>query len=435
MALKMYLLVLLSCLYIVGNVHAVGKVSCFYDSKAYNRKGLAKVTADELKPASLLCNYIIYSFIGLDNDKYKIKSLDEDLDTEKGKNNFRAVTNLKLVNPSLKVLVSVGGFWDDDEPEKYLKMLEKQEHRAKFIESAVKLARDYNFDGIDLAWQFPIVKEKKDRGTLGSIWHSIKKAVSSSTKDDKEKEHKEQFTALVRELGAALRGHKMILTLSILPHVNSKAYYDANNFKDWVEHIHLMTYDYRTPKRTPNEADFGAPTQFLVGRNESYNIEATVKWWLEQKMPATKLLIAIPTFARTWKLTTDTKSGVPPVAKADEEGEEGPYLKEKGKMAYYELCPILSTEQNPPSTLLKKVSDNTYRTGSYAYRLAGKDNKPKGIWVSFEEPDVAAKKAYYAKLKGLGGVAIVDLSTDDFSGSCDKNQVKFPITTQAKINL
>lgn len=85
--------------------------------------GLAKVTADELKPASLLCNYIIYSFIGLDSDKYKIKSLDEELDTEKGKNNFRAVTNLKLVNPSLKVLVSVGGFWDDDEPEKYLKMV------------------------------------------------------------------------------------------------------------------------------------------------------------------------------------------------------------------------------------------------------------------------------------------------------------------------
>nr|ABM55664.1 putative imaginal disc growth factor [Maconellicoccus hirsutus] len=434
MALKMHLLFLISSLYVISYVNAVGKISCFYDSKAYNRKGIAQVTAEELKPAALLCNYIIYSFVGMDSDKYKIKSLDESLDTEKGKNNFRAVTNLKLLNPQLKVLVSVGGFWDDDEPEKYLKSLEKQEHRAKFIESAVKLAKDYNFDGIDLAWQFPIVKEKKDRGTLGSIWHSIKKAVTSSTKDDKEKEHKEQFTALVRELGAALRGNKQILTLSVLPHVNSKAYFDGNNFKDWIEHIHLMTYDYRTPKRTPEEADFAAPTQFLVGRNESYNIEATVKWWLEQKMPANKLLITIPTFGRTWKLTTDSgKTGVPPVKKADEEGEEGAYLKEKGRMAYYEICPILSTDANPPSTLLKKVTDSTYRTGSYAFRPA--DSKKKGIWVSYEDPDVAAKKAYYAKLKGLGGVAIMDLSLDDFKGSCDKTGVKFPITTQAKINL
>lgn len=61
----------------------------------------------------------------------------------------------------------------------------------------------------------------------GSIWHSIKKAVTSSTKDEKEKEHKEQFTTLVRELGAALRGHHMVLTLSILPHVNAKGYYEG----------------------------------------------------------------------------------------------------------------------------------------------------------------------------------------------------------------
>lgn len=86
---------------------------------------MARVTAEELKPAAVLCNYIIYSFVGLENEKYKIKSLDEDLDTEKGKNNFRAVTNLKIINPQLKVLVSVGGFWDEDEPEKYLKSVRK----------------------------------------------------------------------------------------------------------------------------------------------------------------------------------------------------------------------------------------------------------------------------------------------------------------------
>lgn len=49
-----------------------------------------------------------------------------------------------------------------------------------------------------------------------------------------------------------------------------------------------MTYDFKTPKRLPNEADFAAPTQFITGRNESYNIEAQVKWWLEQKIPGMK---------------------------------------------------------------------------------------------------------------------------------------------------
>lgn len=94
--------------------------------------GLAQVTADELKPAALLCNYIIYSFAGIDHEKYKIKSLNEELDTDKGKNNFKAVTNLKLVNPQLKVLLSVGGFLDDDEPEKYLKSVRKKSNWLKF---------------------------------------------------------------------------------------------------------------------------------------------------------------------------------------------------------------------------------------------------------------------------------------------------------------
>lgn len=54
----------------------------------------------------------------------------------------------------------------------------------------------------------------------GSIWSSIKHTVTGSSKDDHEKEHKEQFTAMVRELGAALRGNNHILTMTVMPHVN-----------------------------------------------------------------------------------------------------------------------------------------------------------------------------------------------------------------------
>ncbi len=59
----------------------------------------------------------------------------------------------------------------------------------------------------------------------GSIWHSIKQTVSSNA-DSKEAEHKEEFSTLVKELGAALRGDKLILTLTVLPHVNSAGKYE-----------------------------------------------------------------------------------------------------------------------------------------------------------------------------------------------------------------
>lgn len=70
--------------------------------------------------------------------------------------------------------------------------------------------------------------------SAGSIWHKVKKTFSGSTKDDKEEEHRDGFTALVRELKAALRGDGLVLTAAILPHVNSTgtaAWAELNYFR------------------------------------------------------------------------------------------------------------------------------------------------------------------------------------------------------------
>lgn len=89
-----------------------------------------------------------------------------------------------------------------------------------------RLLNDYDFDGIDLAWQFPPAKVKKERGTFGSIWHGIKKTFGyGKFKDDKEVEHRDGFTILVRDLKAQLRPRLKDLTIGVLPHVNSTGEY------------------------------------------------------------------------------------------------------------------------------------------------------------------------------------------------------------------
>lgn len=47
------------------------------------------------------------------------------------------------------------------------------------------------------------------------------KIVGESVIDEKAEEHKEQFTALVRELRNSFRHDGLLLTLSVLPNVNS----------------------------------------------------------------------------------------------------------------------------------------------------------------------------------------------------------------------
>ncbi|KAG8246358.1 hypothetical protein J6590_086750 [Homalodisca vitripennis] len=51
---------------------------------------------------------------------------------------------------------------------------------------------------------------------------------------------------------------------------------------------------------------------------------------------SSKLNLGIPTFGRSWELTTESPiSGVPPLL-ADGAGDEGTYSKIKGTLAYYE---------------------------------------------------------------------------------------------------
>lgn len=69
--------------------------------------------------------------------------------------------------------------------------------------------------------------------------------------------------------------------------------------------------------------------------------------------------------------------------------------------------------------------------GTYAFKLPKGD--AAGVWVSFEDADTAGTKASYAKAKGLGGVAIMDITLDDFRGLCSGD--KFPILRGAKYRL
>lgn len=58
--------------------------------------------------------------------------------------------------------------------------------------------------------------------SLGSFIHKVAKTVGITSKDNKEAEHKEQFTALVREVKGVLNANNCpYLSVSILPHVNS----------------------------------------------------------------------------------------------------------------------------------------------------------------------------------------------------------------------
>lgn len=63
------------------------------------------------------------------------------------------------------------------------------------------------------------------------------------------------------------------------------AYYDATALNQLVDHVHLMTLNYKTPEKDDEEGDFSAPMKFVYGRNVDDNVEASVKWWKDRNFP------------------------------------------------------------------------------------------------------------------------------------------------------
>lgn len=148
------------------------------------------------------------------------------------------------------------------------------------MNSAHTLIKTYGFDGIDLAWEFPTTKPKKIRSKLGSFWHKVKKVVAGeSVTDEKAAEHKEQFTALVREVKNVFRHDGLMVTLSVLPNVNSSAYFDTRALMQHLDFVNLWGFDYYNPERNPKEADYPAPLYELIDRKNYENGDSLVRTW------------------------------------------------------------------------------------------------------------------------------------------------------------
>lgn len=68
-------------------------------------------------------------------------------------NRYSQVNALKNANPNLKTLLAMGGWSAMSGP--YSSMASSTSSRSVFINSLIGWLRQYNFDGVDMDWEFP----------------------------------------------------------------------------------------------------------------------------------------------------------------------------------------------------------------------------------------------------------------------------------------
>lgn len=207
-----------------------------------------------------------------------------------------------------------------------------------------------------------------------------------------------------------------------------------------MDFVNLAAFDFVTPARNPEEADYTAPIYHPDGSKDRlahYNADFQVDYWLKQGFPSSRLNLGVATYGNAWKLTSDSGlEGVPVIAHTEGAAPEGVQSQKPGLLSYAEICGKLSNPQNQylkgNDSPLRRISDPTKRFGTIAYRPVD-GAITEGIWVSYEDPDSASNKAAYARAKNLGGVALFDLAYDDFRGQCTND--RYPILRAVKYRL
>jgi chitinase len=208
------------------------------------------------------------------------------------RDNLAALSALKSANPVLKLVASVGGWTRSN---RLSDMAANAQTRGNFIVSVVTFLRRHRLDGIDIDWEYPT--------SIG-----LRCAAGHNTCD--RATDKENFVALAQELRVALDAAGVAdgkRYLSTIAAGNDRSFvFDPGGSSAWMvrlaaslDWINLMTYDYHGTWET--STGFLAPLYRDPADPAPINVDATVRLYLQQGIPASKLTLGQPFYGKGWK--------------------------------------------------------------------------------------------------------------------------------------
>ncbi len=191
--------------------------------------------------------------------------------------------------PHIKTLISVGGWtWSG----LFSDVALTESSRQVFAESCVQFIRDYNFDGVDIDWEYPV------EGGLGSNIRRPEDGVN--------------YTLLLRELrnqldaAGAEDGREYLLTIASPAGWDKLRHLEIAELSDVLDWINVMTYDLRgawdLTSTGHHSGMFENPDDpvdgnFIAAR---YNVNWAVQEMLDQGLEPSKLVVGLPFYSRSW---------------------------------------------------------------------------------------------------------------------------------------
>ncbi len=301
--------------------------------------GLPQITASQARRLT----HLNIAFGVVENDLISVEAI---------RKYFRFIPRLRQYNPDLNILLSTGGgdafgHGPATKPEKI----------GAFVDSTMKVIRDYQLDGIDCDWEFP-----------------------GNTGDTSEKYQHTQLLHLYREALDAYareRGRKCWLTIAAAA---GQWFLDTTQMEKihpYLDFINLMTYDLRGwAQPAGHHTNLYEPENAPV----KFSADEGVRLLLGIGVPAEKIVIGCAFYSRRWDGVVDENHGLN--QKAETIGDFGP-----------DYTAISLIYEKSPEFV--KYWDDTAKA---PWLFDG------ASFISYDDPMSIACKCAYVREKGLGGL-------------------------------
>jgi chitinase len=297
----------------------------------------------------------------------------------RARGNFGELRRLKARYPELKLTISIGG-WGGSA--RFSDAALTDSSRRKFSRTALDLfIRRWPglFDGIDIDWEFPV---------QGGLKGNVERPAD-----------RQNFTLLLAELRRELddQGRKdrrhYELTIAASARPSEIANVELDRIVPLLDFINVMTYDYHTGG---SMAHFNAPVYPAANDpTPELTVDASMRAFRAGGVPADKLLVGIPFFARAY-------GGVPNVNAGFLQHSSGPPSDWRESDGDWRR--LARTRLRDPRF------ERHWETSAQVPWLY---DAKSGTWISYDDPEAVRAKMKYMRDHGLGGVVIWELGADD----------------------
>jgi len=287
------------------------------------------------------------------------------------------------------VMPSIGGWTLSDN---FPTVAASERTRKNFARNCVKLIEEYNFDGIDIDWEYPGYEPHsgtdQDKFTYTLFLAEIRKQLD--------------------QLGI-IKNKYYKLTAALPCGPDKIANIQIDQIKDILDELNLMSYDLHGAWDMLTGINAPMTDQGWTDDTKRWSVHGCTNTYVENGVPLSKINLGLPFYGRSFRRATGMKQ-------LHEGADDRNFHLDEGSPQYFNIVNNL----NRMTTYRHEKTQTQYAVM----------NSPDGGLVSYDDPRAICDKVHYANERGMHGFLVWEISGD----MLENGQTPLIDATNDKIN-